>query len=823
MEAPDEPKIRGASLRESSRRLHVCLNGLRGLLAWTITLSVRSRFLKTLGALFVAVIALRVVIPGPDLYAGRSFSRTVSDRNGNLLRIQLAPDDRLRLRTRIEDVPESFVQALLLKEDRYFYFHPGINPVSLIRALHTTYWAGTDIVGASTISMQVARLRSGLETRSIGGKIVQILSALQLELFYSKSEILEAYLNLAPFGGNIEGVQAASLFYFGKRASQLTLPEILTLVVIPEDPNGRTTSAGFSPALEGARARLYDRWTAMHGNNRDASGLLHSNLRDLAFAETSAARSSLPFRAPHETTALLAGPGPEEVTATLDWDLQQVLERQLARYVSARRSLGVENGAALLIDYTTMEVLASVGSADFFDDGIQGQVDGTRARRSPGSTLKPFAYAIAFDRGLLHARSLLSDSPAFYGSFEPENYDRDFAGPIQAGEALVRSRNIPALAVTRLIGVEALHSLLARTNVKELHQPGYYQLGLVLGGAELTMRELVGLYGMLARGGDFSPLRNRISAPDEVEPGQGSVLSPEAAFMTLDILRQNPRPHEGAIGIGPTRLPVYWKTGTSFSFRDAWAVGIFDNYVLAVWIGNFDGRSNTVLSGRETAGPLFFQIVDAIRSRPGHRAFVPEAARPTARVREIEVCSVSGALPQDFCPHRARVWFIPGRSPIERCSIHREVAVDPGTGYRICPGMRRPDAVRIEVHEFWPGDLRAVLAEARMAHQTPPSFSPGCDQNDLDGEGLPPAIRSPLRGVNYTVRGSDRTSIPLSAHTEADVHSLFWFVDGGLIGRADANQTLLWTSPGPGSYQLRVVDDAGRTSSRQVRIERILP
>jgi penicillin-binding protein 1C len=742
-----------------------------------------------------------LLVPRPPLREGIGFSRAVFDRDGRLLRLTAAPDQRFRLWVPLARISPRLVEATLLHEDRHFRAHPGVNPVSLLRGAFRTYVRGGRRVGGSTLTMQLARIRYGLDTRTVGGKLVQVLRALQLERHYSKEELLEAYLNLAPYGRNVEGVGAASLVYFDKEAERLSLDEALALAVVPQNP-GRRVPGDPGGDQERARAALASRWRAAHP--RDAGGAAPAG------APLSArAPEALPFLAPHFVEGLLAATPEGTLVSTLDARRQRLLERSVQAHVASGRAVGIENAAALLLDARNMEVLAAVGSAGFFDARIGGQVDGTRARRSPGSALKPFVYALALDQGLIHPRTVLKDSPTRFRGYDPENFDGQFLGPVAAGEALVRSRNVPAVELSTRLS-PGLHALLSRARVGGLRPEPHYGLSLVLGGAEVTMEELAGLYAALANGGGWRPPRKRLAAPDEPPV---PLLSAEAAWAVLDMLEENPRPGP-SLARASREAPVAWKTGTSHGYRDAWAVGVFDRTVLAVWIGRFDGQGNPAFIGVEAAAPLFFQVVDALRanglSAPAGRA------RPQGLAR-VEVCPVSGKLPGPSCRQRAATWFLPGVSPIDTCDVHRTVAVDGRTGLRSC---RPGPGTRPETFEFWPSDLLRLFAAAGLPRRTPPPYEPGCRLDERALQGAPPRITSPQEGLVYSLRASrvGDDPLPLIAVTDADARELFWFVDAELVGRTRPGAPLLWP-PRPGRFVVRAVDDQGRAGAARVRVE----
>ena len=737
-----------------------------------------------------------LALPKPPLLEGIDFSQRVRDRNGNVLRVTLTADQKYRVWTPLKEISPELINATLRFEDKYYGKHPGVNPVSLVRATWNLAFSRGTHAGASTITMQLARLRYHLQTRTVSGKMRQIVYALELERHYSKAQILEAYLNLAPYGRNIEGVGAASEIYFSKSAARVTSAEAVALSVIPQSPTRRALVAG------GENARV---------TNAQQRWYLRSTTKETpALTFRAEARTRRQLTAPHFVQEILeTRTAATEITTTLDLSLQQLVEKRVSDYIAQNRDRGIVNAAALLIDFKTMEVLAQTGSSDFANAEIHGQVDGTRRPRSPGSTLKPFVYALALDQGKIHPLSLLKDAPHTFGDYNPENFDREFLGPIRACDALARSRNVPAVTLASDLAHPTFYEFLREADVSLPKPASFYGLSLPLGGAEVTMEDLVRLYAALANGGRLQPLRRTLN-----EPAKKSVrlVSPEAAFLTLDMLGQIPRP--GLTNADSNRYaPVFWKTGTSHGFRDAWSVAVFDHYVLAVWIGNFNGKRNAAFIGRAAAAPLLFQMIDGLRamqpSRPG-----PHSPLAELNLKRIEFCAVSGQLPTSSCPHRTEGWFIPGISPIATCDIHREVLVDASTGLRVAQddGTR---TVKREVYEFWPSDLLALFERAGVPRKLPPPFAPTMDNELLSRGGHAPKINLPATEMTISHSPANTPGIPLRAETETGVRKLYWFADKTFLGACDAHEVLCW-KPAPGSYQLTALDDHGRSASRSV-------
>lgn len=774
-----------------------------------------SRGAVVAAALLLLLAGIRLY-PHPPLSAGVPGSTAVLDRDGRLLRLTLAADQRYRQWVPLDDISPTLVDAVLLHEDAWFRAHPGVNPVSLLRGAWNTYVRGDATIGGSTLTMQLARLRWRLETRELRGKLVQVLRALQLELCYSKDEILEAYLNLAPYGGNIEGVAAASRIYFDKPPDVLTLPEALTLAVLPQSPSrrGRLARAEDGEAylgagLAAARGRLYARWREAHG-----AGDADDALMDLPLRLRGPRR--LPFAAPHFADRVLieqtlhpshAG----ELRTTLDLRLQRLVEARVRQHLRRTGDRGLRNAAVMLVDTRDMGVRALLGSADFFDAGIHGQVNGTAAKRSPGSTLKPFIYALALDQGVLHPATVLRDVPTAFGPYTPENFDGGFAGPVSAAEALGRSRNIPAVWVSSHLQRPNLYDFLREAGVRRLASEQHYGLALVLGGGEVTMEELVRMYALLNHGGRLRPLRWRESDPSAVGT---ALLSPEAAWITREMLRETPRPG-GMSASDQAGLAVAWKTGTSWAFRDAWTAGLVGPYALVVWMGNFDGSSNPALVGVDAAAPLFFDLVDALRA--ARLPLADPVSRLPTRLARVEVCLADGGLPGAHCPARGHTWFIPGVSPIRPSRIHRAVNLDLHTGRVRCEPFD-PATMRQQVFEFWPSDLARVFAQAGMPRRRPP---PGADCDGAQTwQGTPPQITSPWRGTRYALRleRADDPGIALTATVSADARRLYWFADGAYIGLSAGGEALAWHPPRAGRVSLSVIDDLGRADRRDVEI-----
>lgn len=751
--------------------------------------------------------------PHPPLSHGLPFSSTYYDRNGTLLRITLANDERYRTWTPLEQISPRVIQGIQLHEDRWFYFHPGFNPASLLRGFWRSYILGGKQQGGSTLTMQLARMHWHLNTRTPSGKLWQIVRAVQLELSYSKHDILEAYLNYAPYGRNIESIGAASLIYFNKSPGDLNLPEALTLAVLPQSPSYRidTKTGVLGEALNQARNRLFARWQQRYDTDSSQNALFQLPL-SLRQPE------QMPYIAPHFIEQIRQEHPPlqgtqSRVDTELDAGLQKLVERQVDAFITRNASRGIHNAAALLVDTRDMGVRALVGSADYYNRDIQGQVNGTKAKRSPGSTLKPFIYALGLEQGVLHPMTILKDVPSSFGAYAPENFDRRFLGPVTATDALNFSRNIPAVYIASQLKNPTLYQFLRLSGVANMASESHYGLSLVLGGGEVTVQELARLYALLANRGELKPLRLQ---KQDASPAPIRLLSNEASFITLDMLRQHRRPGD-TLAQRPTSLPVYWKTGTSWGFRDAWTAGIFGPYVLVVWEGNFDSKGNGAFIGADAAAPLFFNIIDSVQANyPALRE--PKHPWPK-QLKRVDICLASGDLPTPWCQQQGKTWFIPGKSPIKVDTIYRPVVLDIQTGEVACPPYD-PQQTRTEVFEFWPSDLANVFAQAGLPKRTPPNNS-RCKSDTNTVSGSPPRITSPLRNTTYTLRQSQqgRDAIVFNATTDADSKTVYWFVDDIYLGSSASKTALQWRPENNGQYRIRAVDDHGRGDSRLIKIE----
>lgn len=543
---------------------------------------------------------------GPlPLEAANATSVTVLDRENRLLRAFTTKDGRWRLPVDVADVDPRYLAILMAFEDKRYYTHGGIDMLAFLRAGYLLVRHGQIKSGGSTLTMQVARLLEGKHERTGAGKLRQIARALQLEENLSKTEILRLYLRLAPFGGNIEGVRAASLAYFGKEPRHLSAGEAALLVALPQSPEMRRPDR-YSERARLARNRVLDRAVE--------EGVLPKAEAERAKNER-IPKQRLEFLklAPHlSESEVAASPAKLIHKLTLDRDIQAAIEKLTT---DQTKLLGPKlSTAVLVVDHATGEVLAHVGSAGYLDNDRQGAIDMTDAVRSPGSTLKPFIYGLAFEGGIAHPETLIEDRPTRFGSYKPENFDEDFHGTVSIREALGNSLNVPAVKVLAAVGPGRLMGRFRRAGIAPvLPRDTQPSLAIALGGLGMTLKDLAALYSGLARGGEPVPLSwhhdDKPQAKKTASAERRRLLSPVSAWYVTDILKDAPPPPNVKGG------SIAYKTGTSYGYRDAWAVGYDGRHVVAVWVGRPDGASTPGLMGRLAAAPILFDAFARISER----------------------------------------------------------------------------------------------------------------------------------------------------------------------------------------------------------------
>jgi penicillin-binding protein 1C len=765
--------------------------------------------LAALAAALLAALALAHLVPLPPRLS-RPRSRLVLDAKGEWLRVQVTPDDGGMLRLPVEpgQVPAALERAVLAFEDRRFFLHPGVDPVALARALAQNLAAGRVVSGGSTLTMQVARMLER-RPRTLGAKALEALRALQLELRFSKRELLALYFELAPYGGNLEGVASAAWLYYGKPPERLALDELATLAALPNSP----TRLDPRRNPEGLRLRRNDVLARLA-----AEGAIDPEEARAAMAlPVHAERRRPPLVAPHLAEHLWQRrPDLARHDTTLDGALQRTVEALVAEHAGRLAPHGIGNAAVVVIENAPRAVRAYVGSRAFFDLASQGQVDGARALRSPGSTLKPFVYLLALERGLVGVNTLLEDVPIAYPGWSPGNFDGRHRGLVSARAALAGSLNVPAVRLAERLEPDGLVALLERAGFGAFNaHPGRYGLATVLGGADVHLLELTNLYATLALGGLHAPWRLLAGDP---EPAPRRLFSPAAAYLVTEVLTDLARPELPDTWRQSLSAPrIAWKTGTSYGRRDAWSVGYTPRWSVGVWVGNFDGRGVPELVGVEAAAPLLFALA---RVLPG-MATDPWFEAPPGLERR-EVCALSGAPPGTSCPHRVGELALADVAPREPCRHHVELEIEDVSGLRVCGRCRQGRATHREVHVVWPPSVAGYLRDAGWPVAPVPVHDPRCTHGLL---GAGPVIRSPADGDVFVLRPGVPPALQqlaLVASSGSGAGPVYWFVDDALAATVPAGQTA-FVDPVPGDHHLVAMDAEGRRSAVRITVRELPP
>lgn len=733
-----------------------------------------------------------------------SYSTQILAADGTVVHAFLNKQDKWRLYAEAGEITPLLSKTLIYKEDRFFYWHPGVNPFAMVRAFAKNTFTGRRTSGASTITMQVVRLLEPAD-RTYLNKFRESFRALQLEWHYSKDEILQLYLNLVPYGGNIEGIKSASLLYFGKPPQLLSLAEITALTIVPNRPSGLRPGTR-NAALETARNKWLRRF--------QEEGLFDGKvIQDAIDEPLRIRRLAAPSLAPHLSIRLKKEfPQQPVIRTNLKMNTQLQIETQVKNYVNRLASMNIHNAAVLVINNETMAVEAYVGSADFSNPYDGGQVDGVRAVRSPGSTLKPLLYALAFDKGLLTPHSVLNDVPVNFAGYEPGNFDAHFNGPVTVESALANSLNVPAVKVLNEVGVKEMVSKLKKSGFRAIgNQADGLGLSMILGGCGVTLEELTGLFSCFSHDGEIRPLAFRKSEADK--EGSGVVASPDAVYMINSILTQVTRPDLPTNFENTFRLPkIAWKTGTSYGKRDAWSIGYNQHYTVGVWVGNFSGEGVPELSGANIATPLLFSIFNSI----DYSARAGWFKRPST-LASRNVCSVTGDVPSDFCTHTVTDDFIPGISGYRKCQHLRQVFVNTSGNISYCTYCLPPDGFEKRAYPNLAPELIAHYEQQNIPYQKIPPHNPACERVFHGGA---PLITSLNDGSEYFVRAEEKQQLQLACQAENDVREVFWYVNDKLLKKAGPTEALFFT-PVPGRIKLSCSDDKGRNSDIWITVKRL--
>jgi len=760
------------------------------------------------------------------------YSPLVLAADGTVLHAYLNPTQKWRMKTELAEITPALQTAIIEKEDRYFRYHFGVNPLAIVQAAGRNLLGHGRTTGASTITMQVARLLEPKE-RTVGNKLCEILRAVQLEAHLSKAEILQLYLNLVPYGSNIEGVKSAALLYFQQPPDYLSLAQTVTLAIIPNRPAGLVLGKHNPQIL-----RERNRWLAYFQRQKLFPA---QDIADALLEPLDARRHAAPTLAPHLARRLvLASPGAALIHSTLRPATQAKAEDLARNYVRRLATLGISQAAVLVLNNQTHAVEAYVGSVDFADPSAQGQVDGVRAVRSPGSTLKPLLYGLALDRGLLTPKTVLPDVPTNFQGFRPENFDKHCQGEVTMERALTYSLNIPAVRVLSEVGVEHFTGSLRQAGFRQVARDAP-QLGLstILGGCGATLEELTGLYSALANGGRWSELKMKKeevkigaatanaqspagkSKPSALILNSNSLLSAASAYLLTDILARRTRPDLPLDAAASRHLPrIAWKTGTSYGRRDAWSIGYNRQYTIGVWLGNFDGQGSPALTGADVASPLLFDLFNTLAYNGKAEWFAPPASLDFRLV-----CAETGLVPGETCPNQLLDYYLPGTSGSQRCQHLREVLVSADGQYSYCRACVPASGYR---RELFPNLRPEVLAfrevQGLPARRLPPHnpvcrLVRGAEASGATGSETAPllAIISPAAHAEYVLAAGEKQQLLLSCAAAGEVRQVYWYVNDQFLKAAPATARVFFRPP-PGEVKISCADDHGRTVNVRVLV-----
>ncbi len=773
-------------------------NILKQFNAWFRNLS---RFVKRLSVALVACITfffvIDIIFP---VHTQIPYSQLILSNDHKLLNASLSSDQQWRMKTEIKEVNPLLIKTIIAKEDRWFRFHPGINPVAITRALWQNIRTGKRVSGASTITMQVVRMLEPRK-RTIGSKIVECFRALQLEVHHSKNEILELYLNLLPYGGNIQGVKAASFLYFGQEPQALSLAQIVTLAIIPNDPNHQRLGINNSRIV--IERNFWLRELSTKGIFNKAA------LEDALLEPLTAKRFDAPKQIPH-LARMLSNIYPEKpvIKTFIDPRMQDFIENTLSNEVNAYRGMGVGNAAVVMIDNRKHEVVAYVGSAGFMENQFQGQVDGASALRSPGSALKPFLYALAMDRGLITPKTILQDIPQNFNGYRPQNYDETFRGRITASQALALSLNVPAVDLANRVGVDLFNEKLSRGGLKWIgERKKTLGLSVILGGCGVTLTQLTNLYSCLASSGIKYPL---LFTPDDAPQTPDTLFSEQSAWMIHEILTGLKRPDLPNNFENSVNLPhIAWKTGTSYGRRDAWSFGYNPDYTVGVWVGNFDGSGIPELSGADFATPILFKIFNFLTYNQK-----PEWFKRPAGLDFRLVCSESGLPPGESCTNIVMDDYIPAVSPNRKCDHLVPVFVNESGSISYCRSCLPQAGYRTDYYPNLSPGLIAFYEEEQIPYRKIPSHNPLCNRvyhNDR------PVITSLSDAKEYILYAAAKQQLQLAFTATSDVNKVYWYINDKFYKEALRGQKLFFT-PDAGLIKISCSDDKGRNTDIQVKV-----
>lgn len=758
------------------------------------------RFLKRTGIGIISFILLFFILnwifPLPDKV---EYSTIITDDKGEVINAFLTNDQKWRMKTELEEISPLLQKTIVAKEDRHFYSHPGVNPFAVIRAFFSNIFHMRRMSGASTITMQVAKMLEPGK-RNIWSKTREMFRALQLELKYSKKEILQLYLNLVPYGGNIEGVKAASLLYFKKNPDHLSLAEITALSIIPNKP-GVMVPGRNNDFIVKERNRWLERFA-------DRKVFSQKEIEDALAEPLTATRGTVPHYIPH-LSYKLKKTGSDIIKTNIILNTQLKTEKLVEDYIRIQRLKNIRNAAVVIIDNKTHKLITYVGSSGFYDTTDGGQVNGAAAVRQPGSTLKPLLYGMCFDEGLLTPKTVMTDVAVNYDGYAPENYDDKFNGYVSVEYSLEHSLNIPAVKGLRFLGHEKMIQKLSNCNFTQV-QKDRRKLGLslILGGCGTTLEELTALFSSFANNGIY--VKPTFIQTDTVQQ-EVIVISPAATFMINEILSKVNRPDFPVNWTATEKMPkIAWKTGTSYGRKDAWSIGYNKNYTVGVWCGNFSGAGSADLSGANTATPLLFKIFNTIDYDSDEEWFTQPQ---DCDIRQI--CSETGLVPSAHCSSITTDYFIPLISSTKTCENRQEIMISRDEKIAYCKSCAPASGYKKKWYKITEPDMQAWFEENRIAYEKIPQHNPECE---LIFKGAAPVITSPVNGTEYLINKRDPEPLQLTCKTANDVSKVYWYINNKFFKSCNAGEKQFFV-PEEGPVKISCTDDKGRNRNIKILVK----
>lgn len=779
-------------------------------------------------------------LPSKLFHAPTSY--VIEDKDGNLLNATIAADGQWRFPYN-KNVPQKFIDCITTFEDKRFFKHPGVDPVAIARAITKNIKNKGVVQGGSTITMQVIRLSKKDDRRSIWNKLKESILALRLEISYSKKEILALYASNAPFGSNIVGLDAAAWRYYGRSAEKLSWGEMATLAVLPN-----------APALvhPGKNRDILLKKRNLLLDNLLAAGKIDKNNVELAKLEPLPdAPLRLPQNAPHLLQRFIkdnkSWKQETKIKTTLDGALQKNVSRILQQHQSVLKGNGINNACALVLDVETGNALAYVGNiADAANKEMEAYVDVIAAPRSPGSALKPILYASMLSDGLILPNSIIADIPMQVGNYSPKNFDLTYDGAVPAGRALSRSLNVPAVKMLQQYKYQRFYETLQQAGITTLtRNADTYGLSLVLGGCEVTMWDIAGTYASLARtlnhqtGNHGKPVAEDFHAPNYISKELGirnlaaeSKLIPNSKsqipnsksqipldatsiYFTFQAMQEVMRPgEEGLWQQFSSSQKIAWKTGTSFGFRDGWAIGVTPKNVVAVWVGNTDGEGRPGLIGVQTAAPILFDI---FRLLPSGKWF----EKPKYNFSFVPVCRKSGYRANIDCPETDTLFMPPNGTKVAQCPYHKMIHLDATGNYRVTEECESPSSMQ---HKSWfilSPAMEYYYKQKNIDYAPLPPFKPGCIPNTFGAETgklieiIYPQPTAKIY-VPLEINGQRGKTVFTAAHRRAGA-KIFWSLDDEFVATTQ-NFHQLGLNPAPGKHIITLVDENGVSVSRQFEI-----